>query len=202
MGGFGSGNHSQERRLTTDELPRVHIRDVDADFLLSDLWLPAITAKPKNLYVKGAANRIIFGGKAADKIIEIGHASITYSARNFGGHQAYFQCQCGKKVTTLYIDVPSIACRQCHRLLYNSQFTRQHEQPATKAAKLRAKIGGGPALLQPLPDRPKGMHTETYERISYRILVYEIAAAQELKKYRDEKWLPVLLKLDELAANL
>jgi hypothetical protein len=45
------------------------------------------------------------------------------------------------------------------------------------------------------------MHTETYERITYQILAYELAAAQQLKKYRDERWLPVLLKLDELAAQ-
>ena len=64
-----------------------------------------------------------------------------------------------------------------------------------------ARIRDGPALRQPLPERPNGMHTETYEHITYQILAYELAAAQELKKYRDERWLPVLLKMDELAAQ-
>ena len=67
---------------------------------------------------------------------------------------------------------------------------------------MRARIGGPPALLQPLPDRPKYMHRETYDRITYQILAYELAAAIELKRYRDERWLPVLLKLDELEAQL
>jgi len=46
------------------------------------------------------------------------------------------------------------------------------------------------------------MHRETYDSICYRILAYEFAAGQELKRYRDERWLPVLLKMDELAAEL
>lgn len=59
-----------------------------------------------------------------------------------------------------------------------------------------------PALLQPLPDKPKYMHRETYERITYQIQAYELAAAKELKEHREERWLAVLLKLDELTAEL
>ena len=66
---------------------------------------------------------------------------------------------------------------------------------------MRAKLGGGPALLKPIPERPKYMHRETYESICYRIRVYEIKAAEEFQRYREERWLPILLKLDELAAN-
>ena len=61
---------------------------------------------------------------------------------------------------------------------------------------------GGPSLLQPIPERPKYMHRKTYESITYRILAYELAAVQELKRNRDERWLPALLKMDELAAQL
>jgi hypothetical protein len=45
------------------------------------------------------------------------------------------------------------------------------------------------------------MHRETYDRISYQILAYELVATQELKKHREKRWLPILLKLDELAAS-
>ena len=45
------------------------------------------------------------------------------------------------------------------------------------------------------------MHRRTYKSITYRILAYELAAVAEMKAYRDERWLPVLLKMDELAAQ-
>jgi len=86
-------------------------------------------------------------------------------------------------------------------LLYESQSTPKHEQPAAKAAKLRDRIGGGPALLQPLPEKPKYMHRETYERLCYQITAHEIEAVAQLRQYRQERWLPVLHKLDELAAT-
>lgn len=199
MGGFGSGNYDQNRRPTTDQLPCIHIRDVEHDFLLPNIWLPVPTTTRTNLYLRAAANGVIFGSKAGGEVIEIGYARIAHSVRNFGGHQTYFQCQCGKKVTKLYVNGSAIACRKCHSLLYESQFNRKYEQPAAKAAKLRAKLGGGPALLQPLPDRPKAMHRETYETLTYRILAYELEAAAKLKQHREEYWLPKLLNLDELA---
>ena len=86
-------------------------------------------------------------------------------------------------------------------MLYESQSTPKHEQPAAKAAKLRDRIGGGPALLQPLPEKPKYMHRETYERLCYQITAYEIEAVAQLRQYQQDRWLPVLYKLDELAAT-
>lgn len=202
MGSWASGNYRRERRQTTDELSRIDIGDIASIPLLPQIWISPPAAEIRNLRVRGTDGTVIFGLSAANEIIEIGAANLAYSTRNFGGQQAYFQCQCGKRTTSLYFDGKRIACRHCHCLLYESQFTPKHEQPATKAAKLRTKLGGGPALLQSLPDKPKYMHWETYERITYQILAYELAAIQELKKYRDERWLPVLLKLDELAAEL
>ena len=202
MGSWASGNHRRERRLTTDELPSIHVSDIGGLPLLPDLWITPPTDGIRNLRVSGSHSRVVFGAMAKSGVIEIGAADLIYSPRNFGGQQVYFQCQCGKRVTSLYMGDLKIACRRCHGLLYDSQFTPNHEQPAAKAARLRARIGGPPALLQPLPDRPKYMHRETYDRITYQILAYELAAAIELKRYRDERWLPVLLKLDELEAQL
>ena len=68
--------------------------------------------------------------------------------------------------------------------------------------KLREKIGGTRGLRQPLPDKPKHLHSETYDRICYQILAYESAAVKQLNLYNQDRWLPILLKLDELAADL
>ena len=201
MGTWASGNYSRERRQTTNELRSIHVRDIADLPLLPQFWVSPPYPEIKGLKVRGDESAVDFGVAAASNVIEIGAAGLIYTPRNFGGQQPYFQCQCGKRVTSLYLNGHSIACRHCHGLLYESQFSPKHEQPATKAAKLRARIGGGPALLHPLPERPKGMHRKTYESITYRILAYELAAVTEMKAYREEQWLPRLLKLDELAAQ-
>ena len=202
MGGWTSGNYRSERRPTTEELPSIHAHNIADLPQLTDCWVSPPIYHIANLRVRGSESRVVFGVRAGNSVVEIGAAGLVYSTRNLGGQQVYFQCQCGKRVIFLYIDGYSIACRLCHGLLYESQFNHKYQQQATKAARLRARIGGPPALLQPLPERPKGMHRETYDRITYQILAYEIAAARELKRYREERWLPVLLKLDELAAQL
>ena len=201
MGSWASGNYRRERRQTTDELPCIHVRDLTDLPLSPSEWSYVMYFGMPALRLSRYADTIRFGVTTEEDVISIADIRLVHSSRNLGGHQTYLQCNCGKRVTALYIGDAHIACRHCHKLLYDSQFTPKHEQPAAKAAKLRAKIGGGPALLQPLPDKPKYMHRETYERITYQILHYELAAAQELKRYRDERWLPVLLKLDELEAK-
>ena len=202
MGSWASGNYSRERRPTTEEYPFIHVRDVIDMPLLAAIWLPLLTADIPYIRVRGTEQAVELGMAVKGEVSEIGFAEIVYSPRNFGGEQPYFQCQCGKLSTKLYIGGDVIACRQCQGLLYNSQFNAKYEQPAVKAAKLRAKLGGGPALLQPLPPRPKYMRRETYETLCYQITALEIEAAQELKQYRDTRWLPKLLKLDELAATI
>ena len=202
MGSWSSGNHYRERRPTTEELHSIHVRDI-ADLPLSpNEWSYVMYLDIPDLRLSRYADTIRFGVATEAEVIPIADVRLVHSPRNFGGHQTYFQCRCGKRITTLYFGDSQIACRQCNGLLYESQFNRKHEQPAAKAAKLRSELGGGPALWKPLPEKPKYMHWETYERITYQILAYELAAAQELKRYRDERWLPVLLKLDELAAQL
>jgi len=201
MGSWTSGNHSREKRLTIDELPSIEVREIAYLPLLPELWVSPPFQEVRGLKVQGDESVVVFGLKSGGKITEIGAAGLTYSTRNFGGQQAYFQCQCGRRITSLYMSGHSIACRHCHGLLYESQFSSKHEQPATKAAKLRARLGGPPALLKPLPKRPKGMHWETYNRLCYQINTYELEAAANIKQYQQDRWLPTLLRMDELAAQ-
>ena len=34
-----------------------------------------------------------------------------------------------------------------------------------EARKIRIRLGGGPSLFDPFPDKPKGMHLATYDRL-------------------------------------
>jgi hypothetical protein len=60
------------------------------------------------------------------------------------------------------------ACRRCHGLAYESQQQRARHWGLEQARKIRMKLGGGVDLLAPFPQRPKGMHRRTFQRLRAR----------------------------------
>ncbi len=56
-------------------------------------------------------------------------------------------------------------CRSCLRLRYLSTVESERLRNIGQLGKLYARLGGAEWLHGPLPDKPRGMHLETYERI-------------------------------------
>jgi hypothetical protein len=42
------------------------------------------------------------------------------------------------------------------------------------------RLGGAPGMASPFPDRPKGMHHQTYKRLQSAVLNAEILAEEQL----------------------
>ena len=89
----------------------------------------------------------------------------------FGGERPWFVCSvaangvyCGRRVTKLYGAGRLFACRHCYRLAYASQQESAHRRGLGKSQKIRMRLGGSPNMLEEFPDKPKGMHWQTYER--------------------------------------
>jgi hypothetical protein len=57
------------------------------------------------------------------------------------------------------------ACRHCYGLAYASQFESAFRRDIAKAMKIRMRLGGSPNLFDPFPQKPKGLHKSTYERL-------------------------------------
>jgi hypothetical protein len=57
------------------------------------------------------------------------------------------------------------ACRHCSRLAYASQQESAHERGLLKAQRIRVRLGGTANMLDDYPEKPKGMHWQTYERL-------------------------------------
>jgi hypothetical protein len=57
------------------------------------------------------------------------------------------------------------ACRQCHQLAYDSQRETPHSRALSRAQANRIKLGGSPIMSDDFPDKPKGMHWHTYNRL-------------------------------------
>jgi hypothetical protein len=100
---------------------------------------------------------------------------VTYTPCNFGGERPWFQCpRCGDRVGKLYRP-PARArfrCRECYDLGYQSSRTsgdtlKQAELRYRRAfAKADAKGRRPHPNGEPwFPERPKGMHTETFDRL-------------------------------------
>src|SRR4051812_23921733 len=82
---------------------------------------------------------------------------------------------CGRRVALLYAAGELFACRRCYDLAYASQQESVHQRGLGKALKIRMRLGGSVIMMDDFPDKPKGMHLRTYERLRR---VYDVAEAR------------------------
>jgi hypothetical protein len=98
---------------------------------------------------------------------------IAWTACALGGQRPWFVCtalvarvRCGRRVAKIYLGgSPIFACRHCHRLAYASQSKSAFFRDIAKAMNIRMRLGGSPNLFDPFPQRPKGLHRRTYQRL-------------------------------------
>jgi hypothetical protein len=97
--------------------------------------------------------------------------AIAWTPCRFGGARPWFVCSvqsngvyCGRRVTKLYGVGRLFACRHCYRLAYTSQQESARDRGLWKAQKIRIRLGGS-AIMLDFPDKPKGMHWRTYDRL-------------------------------------
>jgi len=91
---------------------------------------------------------------------------VVWTPCSFGGDRPWFICTyCRRQVSKLYNAGHLFACRQCSRLAYASQQESAHERGLLKAQRIRMRLGGTANMLDDFPEKPKGMHWRTYERL-------------------------------------
>jgi hypothetical protein len=93
---------------------------------------------------------------------------LTWTACNFGGERPWFVCPgagCGRRVAVLYGPGRYFLCRHCYDLAYESQRENEMYRALHNAQDIRRRLGGSANMIEPFPERPKGMHHETYRRL-------------------------------------
>jgi hypothetical protein len=100
---------------------------------------------------------------------------ISLTACHFGGQRPWFVCPvycngryCGRRAAILYGAGELFACRRCYGLSYASQQQTTLHRGLEQARKIRMRLGGSADLLEPFPERPKGMHRRTFRRLRAR----------------------------------
>ncbi|MEP6342233.1 MAG: hypothetical protein ABJ275_02880 [Maricaulaceae bacterium] len=90
------------------------------------------------------------------------HIPLTQTPCNYGGSRKWFLCpDCDRRVGVLYYQT-QFKCRHCTNLYYESQYKPESSRLFSKARKIRRDLGGSENMSEPFPERPKGMHVNTY----------------------------------------
>jgi len=115
---------------------------------------------------------------------------ITWSACHLGGRRPWFICSvcspgryCGRRVALLYCAGDLFACRRCYNLAYASQHEALCHRGLGKAQKIRMRLGGSASMIEPFPDKPKGMHWRTYDRLRHAHDIAEARSTLGLMKF-------------------
>lgn len=97
---------------------------------------------------------------------------LNWTPCHFGGRRPWFACPgvvngraCGRRVAKLYSGGRSFLCRHCCDLTYDSRRESAYIRAVYRAQKVRLRLGGDANMTMPFPQRPKGMHRRTYERL-------------------------------------
>jgi hypothetical protein len=88
-----------------------------------------------------------------------------FTDQPFGGQRRWFVCPSCRRRCSVLFGGTHYRCRKCWNLAYQSQHDDARFRALSKARKLRRRLGGSESTDDPFPDKPKGMHWRTYERV-------------------------------------
>jgi hypothetical protein len=183
MGGVGSGNRYRfDKKTTTEECHSVDVRYLHREGLLEPgRWfsLRWSRAGSETGSIRGAVEgsdrpeRVLLlyrhrSGLAADWEYVHEPVSLDWTNCNFGGKRPWFVCPgdgCERRSAILYGPGRYFLCRHCYDLVYDSQRETRMTRALRRAQAIRERLGGSANMTEPFPDKPKGMHWATYERL-------------------------------------
>jgi hypothetical protein len=205
MGGIGSGSwYRFDKKTTTDECQSIDIRYLHRNGLLqpghsfSLCWSQAGKQIGSIGGVTHDDDRVTFfyrhrsAGSGGDWEDVRETVALEWTACNFGGERPWFICpgaDCGRRVAVLYGPGKYFLCRHCYDLSYESQREGKANRALRRAQKIRERLGGSTNMMEPFPERPKGMHLKTYMRMCWE---HHEAERQQLAGMRE--WLDTLEK--------
>jgi hypothetical protein len=114
---------------------------------------------------------------------------LAWTACNFGGERPWFVCPgagCGWRVGILYGPGRYFLCRHCYDVRYESQREDNMRRALRRAQKIRERLGGSANMMEPFPDRPKGMHHHTYMRLFWEHHEAEMKQLVDMRESLDK----------------
>jgi hypothetical protein len=203
VGGEGSGNwYRFDKKTTTGECHSVDVRYLHREGLLKlGRWFSLRWSRAGR--ETGSIRGAVIGSEKPERVIlSYRHRSglggewvdiqepvrLTWTACNFGGERPWFICPgagCGRRVAVLYGPGRYFLCRHCYDLVYDSQLENAMYRALHKAQSIRERLGGSANMTKPFPERPKGMHHETYWRLREEHDEAEMAQLVGMREWLD-----------------
>jgi hypothetical protein len=200
MGGVGSGNwYRFNTKSTTNECHSVDVRYLHRNGLLKPgqhFSLSWSRAGRQTGSIVGVASRdqvtLLYrrrrgpGGDWEDVQETV---PLTWTACNFGGERPWFICPragCRRRVALLYGPGRYFLCRYCYDLTYQSQRENKMYRALHRAQDIRRRLGGSASMMEPFPEKPKGMHWSTYERLWWEHREAEMEQLVGMREWLDK----------------
>ena len=101
---------------------------------------------------------------------------VSWTQCYLGGWRPWMHCpHCETRVAKLLNGLGGYYCRACiGNPLYACQAKSSHGRRHFGICKIRLQLNGYASLLEPFPERPRGMHRKRYERMKARALNLEM----------------------------
>jgi hypothetical protein len=108
---------------------------------------------------------------------------VAWTRCHLGGWRPWMHCPyCDRRSAILLRGMGGYCCRKCiGDPLYACQVKSTHGRRHFEICKIRLQLNGNASLLQPFPDRPRGMHRKRYERMKARVLNLEMDLPPKLR---------------------
>ena len=108
---------------------------------------------------------------------------VSWTRCHIGGWRSWLHCPyCEKRVAKLLKGMGGYCCRACiGNPLYACQTKSTHGRRHFAICKIRLQLNGYASLLEPFPERPRGMHRKRYERMKARALALEMDLPPKLR---------------------
>ncbi len=204
MGGAGSGNwYRFDKKTTTGECHNVDVRYLYREGLLTPGRWFSLRWSRAGRETGSIRGGIEGDGRPARVTLLYRHRNgpggewedvretvpLTWTPCNFGGGRPWFVCPgagCGRRVAVLYGPGRYFLCRYCYDLVYESQSENGMYRALHKAQAIRERLGGSANMTLPFPERPKGMHHETYRRLREEHDEAEMVQLSGLREWLDK----------------
>jgi hypothetical protein len=108
---------------------------------------------------------------------------VSWTRCHLGGWRPWMHCPyCEKRVAKLLKGMGGYCCRACiGSPLYACQTRSAHGRRHFEICKIRLQLNGMASLLEPFPERPRGMHRKRYDRMKARALDLEMDLPPKLR---------------------
>jgi hypothetical protein len=204
MGGEGSGNwYRFDKKTTTGECHSLDVRYLHhEDLLTPGRWFSLRWSRAGRQ--TGSIRGAVEGNARPERVILLySHRKgpdgewedvrepvpLSWTSCNFGRERPWFICPgvgCGRRVAILYAPGRYFLCRHCYDLVYESQRDNAMYRALHKALAIRKILGGSANMTEPFPEKPKGMHWRTYERLWWEHHEAEMEQLAGMREWLDK----------------